>query len=135
MQLVVYLGQMVSPDPTSPIEFWGRKEENHQQKQPQKSQKNRHCTGKSLSKALIYAPTNPQYYDRLFIAHENCKVRIPAEHFVYTNCCFSFVLTFRTILVHNMFIRYCELLKKIYLYGSQSRMYLHQMLQRQGFKI
>ena len=27
-----------------------------------------------------------------------------------------FVLTFRTILVHNMFCRCCELLKKIYLY-------------------
>jgi hypothetical protein len=73
-------------------------------------------TGKSLSEALIFASTNPQYDDRLFIVHENCKLRIPAEHVVYTNCCFCFVLTFRTILVHNMFCRCCELLKKIYLY-------------------
>ena len=73
-------------------------------------------TGKSLSEALIFALTNPQYDDRLFIVHENCKLRIPAEHVVYTNCCFCFVLTFRTILVHNMFCRCCELLKKIYLY-------------------
>ena len=50
------------------------------------------------------------------IVHENCKLRIPAEHVVYTNYWFCFVLTFRTILVHNMFRRCCELLKKIYLY-------------------
>ena len=73
-------------------------------------------TGKSLSEALISASTNPQHDDRLFIVHENCKLRIPAEHVVYKNCCFCFVLTFRTILVHNMFCRCCELLKKIYLY-------------------
>ena len=73
-------------------------------------------TGKSLSEALVFASTNPQYDDRLFIVHENCKIRIPTEHGVYTNCCFCFVLTFRTILVHNMFCRCCELLKKIYLY-------------------
>ena len=73
-------------------------------------------TGKSLSEALTFASTNPQYDDKLFIVHENCKLRIPAEHVVYTNCCFCFVLTFRTILVHNMFSRCCELLKKIYLY-------------------
>ena len=77
-------------------------------------------TGKSLSEALIFASTNPQYDNRLFIVHENCKLRIPAEHVVYTNCCFCFVLTFRTILVHNMFCRCCELLKKIYLYTSCS---------------
>ena len=47
-------------------------------------------TGKSLSEALIFASTNPQYDDRLFIVHENCKLRIPAEHVVYTNCCFCF---------------------------------------------
>ena len=34
------------------------------------------CTGKSLSEALIFASTNPQY------VHENCKLRIPAEHVV-----------------------------------------------------
>ena len=28
-------------------------------------------TGKSLSEALIFASTNPQYDDRLFIVHEN----------------------------------------------------------------
>ena len=48
------------------------------------------CTGKSSSEALIFASTNPQYDNRLFIVHENCKLRIPAEHVVYTNCCFCF---------------------------------------------
>ena len=39
-------------------------------------------TGKFLSGALIFASTNPQYDNRLFIFHENCKLRIPAEHVV-----------------------------------------------------
>ena len=47
-------------------------------------------TGKFLSEALIFASTNPQYDDRLFIVHENCQLRIPAEHVVFTNCCFCF---------------------------------------------
>ena len=37
-------------------------------------------TDKSLSEALIFASTNPQYDDRLFIVNENCKLIIPAEH-------------------------------------------------------
>ena len=40
-------------------------------------------TDKSLSVALIFASANPQYDNRLFIVHENCKHRIPAEHVVY----------------------------------------------------
>ena len=43
-------------------------------------------TGKSLSEALIFASTNPQYDDRLFIDHENCNLRIPAGHVEYINC-------------------------------------------------
>ena len=46
--------------------------------------------GKSLSEALIFVSTNPQYDNRLIIVHENCKLRIPAQHVVYTNCCFCF---------------------------------------------
>ena len=42
-------------------------------------------TDKSLSEALIFAINNPQYDDRLFIVHENCKLRIPAEHVVYSS--------------------------------------------------
>ena len=47
-------------------------------------------TGKSLSEALIFAFTNPHCDNRLFIVHENCKLRISAEHVLYTNCCFCF---------------------------------------------
>ena len=43
-----------------------------------------------MSEAFIFASTNPQNDDRLFIVHENCKLRIPAEHVVDTNCCFCF---------------------------------------------
>ena len=28
--------------------------------------------------------------NKLFIVHENYKLRIPAEHVVFTNCCFRF---------------------------------------------
>ena len=73
-------------------------------------------TGKSLSEALIFASTDPQYDNRLIIVQDNCKLKIPAEHVKYTNCCFCLVLTFRTILAYNMFCRCCKLLKKIYLY-------------------
>ena len=38
------------------------------------------CTGKSLSEAPIFASTNPQYDDRLFIA------QTWGEHVVYRNC-------------------------------------------------
>ena len=49
------------------------------------------CTGKSLSEALIFASTNPQYDDSLFIElqfqyiHENSKLK-HGEHVVYRNC-------------------------------------------------
>ena len=52
----------------------------------------------------------------MFIVHESCNLRIPAENVVYTNCCPCFVLTFRTIFVHNMFCRCYKLLKNSYLY-------------------
>ena len=83
-------------------------------------------TGKSLSEALLFASTNPPFDNRLFIVHENCKLRIPAELVVYTNCCFCFVFTFRTILVHNMFCRCCKLLKKIYLNSSKLSPFVFQ---------
>ena len=68
--------------------------------------KNLTCTGKSLSEALIFASTNPQYDNRLFIVHENCKLRIPAEHVVHTNCCFCFDIqnNFGTQHIQQMFL-------------------------------
>ena len=56
-------------------------------------------TGKSLSEALIYASTNPQYDNRLFIKLQAQYMKIPSSNLERT-CC---VLKFRTILVHNMF--------------------------------
>ena len=61
----------------------------------------RHVTGKSFSEVLILASTNLQNYKRLVIELHVQYMKIPSsEHVVYTNC---FVLTFRTIYVHNMF--------------------------------
>ena len=61
-------------------------------------------TGKYLSEALIFASKNPQYDDRLFIELQVQYMKIASsEHVIYTNCFFVFVLTFRTIFVHNMF--------------------------------
>ena len=44
-------------------------------------------TGKSLSEALIFASTNPQYDDRLFIELRVQYMKITSlEHVVYINC-------------------------------------------------
>ena len=58
--------------------------------------------GKSISGALIYASTNPQYDNRLFIESPVQYMKI-ATNVVYKNCFFVLVLTFRTIYVSNMF--------------------------------
>ena len=60
-------------------------------------------TGKSLSEALIFVLTNPQYDKRLFIdLPVQYMITKSSEHDVYTNCLFL-VFTFRTIYIHNMF--------------------------------
>ena len=67
-------------------------------------------TGKSLSEALIFASNNLQYDDRLFIELRVQYMKIASsEHVEYTNCFFVFVLTFRTIYVHNLFLTCSEL--------------------------
>ena len=49
-------------------------------------------TGQSLSEALIFATTNPQYDDRFFIELQVQYLKIassehvPSEHVVYINC-------------------------------------------------
>ena len=58
-------------------------------------------TGKSLSEALIFASTNPQYDDRLFIKVQYMK--IPSSNLGRTCCVQKLFRTFRTICVHNMF--------------------------------
>ena len=69
-------------------------------------------TGKSFSEVLILASTNPQYDKRLSIELPVQYMKIPSlEHGekMRRTCCvqklfFVFVLTFRTIYVHNMFL-------------------------------
>ena len=59
------------------------------------------CTGKSLSEALIFASTNPQYDDRLFIElqvqyiHENSKLK-PGENMLCTEIVFDIQNNFCT---------------------------------------
>ena len=60
-------------------------------------------TGKSLSEALIYASTNPQYDDRLFIQLHVQYMKIPSSNPGRTCCVQKSFLTFRTIFVHNIF--------------------------------
>ena len=61
-------------------------------------------TGKSLSEALIFASTNPQYDDRLFIEFHVQYMKIPSSNLGRTCCVQKLILTtFRPIHVHNMF--------------------------------
>ena len=60
-------------------------------------------TGKSLSEALIFASTNQQYDNRLFIELLTSSVQ---ENYKFRTCCVHklfFVLTIRPIYIHNMF--------------------------------
>ena len=61
-------------------------------------------TGKSLLEALILASSNAKYDKRLFIDLPVQYMKTTSsEYVVYINCFFVFVLTFKTIYVHNMF--------------------------------
>ena len=60
-------------------------------------------TGKSFSEALIFASTNPQYDDRLFIELQVQFMKIPSSNLGRTCCVQNLFLTFITIFVHNMF--------------------------------
>ena len=60
-------------------------------------------TGKSLSEALIFASTNPQSDDRLFIELQVQYMKIPSSNLGRTRRVQKLFLTFRTIFVHNMF--------------------------------
>ena len=60
-------------------------------------------TSKSLSEALIFASTNPQYDDRLFIGLQVQYMKIPSSNLGRTCCVQKLFLTYRTIFVHNMF--------------------------------
>ena len=60
-------------------------------------------TGKSLSEALIFASTNPEYDDRLFIELQVQYMKIPSSNLWRTCWLQKLFLTFRTIFVHKMF--------------------------------
>ena len=60
-------------------------------------------TGKSLSEALIFSSTNPQYDQRLFIELQVQYMKIPCSNLGRTCCVQKLFPTFRTIFVHNMF--------------------------------
>ena len=60
-------------------------------------------TGKSLSEALIFASTNPQYDDRLFIELQVQYMKIPNSNLGRACCVQKLFLTFRTMFVRNMF--------------------------------
>ena len=68
-------------------------------------------TGKSFSEVLIFASTNPQYDDRLFVELQVQYMKIASSEHAQTVLCTQivFVLTFRTIYVSNMFSTYSEL--------------------------
>ena len=56
-----------------------------------------------MSEALIFASTNPQYDDRLFIELQVQYMKIPSSNLGRTCCVRKLFLTFRTISVHNTF--------------------------------
>ena len=62
-------------------------------------------TGKSLSEALIFASTNLQYDDRLFIELQVQYMKIPSSNLGRTCCVQKLFLTFRTQHVLPMFCK------------------------------
>ena len=60
-------------------------------------------TGKSLSEALIFVSTKPQYDKELFIELKVQNMKIPSSNLGRTYCVQKLFLTFRTFFVHNMF--------------------------------
>ena len=56
-----------------------------------------------MSEALIFASTNPQYDDRLFIELQFQYMKIPSSNLGRTCCVQKLILTFRKFFVHNMF--------------------------------
>ena len=73
-------------------------------------------TGKSLSEARIFASTNPQYNDRLFIVLQVQYMKIPTlgGHVVYRNCFWHLEQFLYTCSPHVL--QKEKLLTKIYLY-------------------
>ena len=62
-----------------------------------------HVTAKSLWEAFIFASTNPQNDNRLFIDLQVQYMKIPSSNLGRKCCVQKLFLIFRTIFVHNMF--------------------------------
>ena len=60
-------------------------------------------TCKSLSETIIFASTNPQYDQRLFIELQVQYMKIPSSNLGREFCVQKWFLTFRTVFVHHMF--------------------------------
>ena len=76
----------------------------------------RGCTGKSLSEALIFPSTNPQYYDRFSLNYVFTKLK-PGENVLCTEIVSDIQNNFSTQDV----LQKEELLTKIYLYRKQRK--------------
>ena len=61
-------------------------------------------TGKSLSEALVFASTNPQYDGRLFIELQVQYMKIQSSNLGRKCCIQKLNLTFRTIFVHTQHV-------------------------------
>ena len=89
-------------------------------------------TGKSLSEAFIFASTNPQYDDRLFIGNTwKFQAQTRGEHVEYRNCFwhleqFLYTTCFPHVLQKE------ELLTKIYLYIYVIE---HKLKTKNGFQV
>ena len=59
-----------------------------------------------MSEALIFASTNPQYDDRLFIELQVQYMKFSSSNLGKTCCVQNLFLAFRSIFVHNMFSPY-----------------------------
>ena len=73
-------------------------------------------TGKSLSEALIFASTNPQYDYRLFIELQVQYMKIPSSNMLFTEIVANIQNNFCTQHVLPHVLQKEELLTKIYLY-------------------
>ena len=76
-------------------------------------------TGKSLSEALIFASTNPQYHDRLFIELQVQYMKIPRSEHGENLFCTEIVFDIQNIFCTQHVLQKEKLLTKIYLYVLQ----------------
>ena len=72
------------------------------------------CTGKSLSEALIFASTNPQFDNIWFIGLQVQYMKIPSSNLGRTCCVQKLFLTFRTTCSPHV-LQKEEILTKIHL--------------------